>query len=103
MGKDTPEPREIHIEGEIEKMLVVGELHHYYHRPAGYQPGRLLIHEECKGESRDDSVLPAKNAALDENRLEFPPRLPNASNNTLEFPSVAGFCHGWHNEQREWV
>jgi len=65
-------------EVESEKVLVVGGLHHHYHRPAGYQPGRLLIHEECKGESRDDYVLPAKNAALDENRLELSPLKPTA-------------------------
>jgi hypothetical protein len=34
IGKDSPEPREVQADGEIEKMPVVGGLHHYYFRRA---------------------------------------------------------------------
>jgi putative transposase len=34
IGKDSPEPREVQAEGEIEKLPVVGGLHHYYYRLA---------------------------------------------------------------------
>ena len=34
IGKDSPEPREVQAEGEIEKIPVVGGLHHYYYRLA---------------------------------------------------------------------
>jgi transposase InsO family protein len=34
IGKDSPEPREVQAEGEIDKVAVVGGLHHYYFRRA---------------------------------------------------------------------
>jgi hypothetical protein len=34
IGKDSPEPREVQAEGEIEKIPAVGGLHHYYYRRA---------------------------------------------------------------------
>jgi putative transposase len=34
IGKDSPEPREVQANGKIEKMPVVGGLHHYYFRRA---------------------------------------------------------------------
>lgn len=34
IGKDSPETREVQAEGEIDKVAVVGGLHHYYYRRA---------------------------------------------------------------------
>jgi putative transposase len=34
INKDSPEPRDIQVEGEIEKMPVVSGLHYYYYRRA---------------------------------------------------------------------
>lgn len=34
INKDSPEPREVQTEGEIDKVAVANWLHHYYYRRA---------------------------------------------------------------------
>ena len=34
ISKDSPEPREVHTRGKIDKVAVVNGLHHYYFRRA---------------------------------------------------------------------
>jgi hypothetical protein len=34
IGKDSPEPREVQADGQIDKVAVANGLHHYYFRPA---------------------------------------------------------------------
>jgi hypothetical protein len=34
IGKDSPESRDVQVDGEINKVAVVGGLHHYYFRRA---------------------------------------------------------------------
>jgi hypothetical protein len=64
LNKDSPEPRGVQAEGDIDKVAVVNGLHHYYFRHAAEQRSRHLLCEDPTRGPKEIDILAGRSAAL---------------------------------------